>query len=456
MRKMMTARAMVLISSVALTLLIGSPVFCQQPAKPEKPEAAVLFKGVKVFDGKSDNLTAETSVLVVGNKITKIGGDIKAPENAVVIDAKGRTMTPGFIDAHVHLQWNVGVREFLDGPVEYHAALALAEAKRTLMRGYTTVRDTGGGVHGIKQAIDEGHFAGPRIYPAGAAIGMTSGHADYRSLSVRPRLLGGPGETEVEHLGMSVFADGVPEVLAASRTQFRKGSVFLKMFTGGAVSGLRDPLDIAEYSFEEIKAAADEAKRWNTYLAVHAYTDRSVSDALKAGAMSIEHATLISEKTMKEVVEKDAFLSLQTGVFLAPAPDSFTPAQKKRQKEAAEGLDVVMRLARKHRAKIAFGSDFVGTPETKKLQLQEFTNRLTWFTEAEILRQATATNGELMALSGERNPYPGKLGVIEEGALADLLLFDRNPLEDLKIVTRPEEHLDLIMKDGKIYKNNLK
>ena len=254
---------------------------------------------------------------------------------------------------------------------------------------------------------------------------------------------------------MSVFADGVPEVLSASRDQFRQGSVFLKMFTGGAVSGLRDPLDIAEYSFEEIKAAADEAKRWNTYLAVHAYTDRSVSEALQAGAMSIEHANLLSEKTMKELVEKGAFLSLQTGVFLGPAPDSFSPAQKQRQKQAADGLDLVMRLARMHRAKIAFGSDFVGTPETKKLQLQEFTNRMMWFSAAEILRQATATNGELMALCGPRNPYPGKLGVIEEGALADLLLFDGNPLDDLTIVTLPEKHLDLIMKDGEIYKNEI-
>lgn len=429
------------------------PTANQQQSNTEP--SGVLIKNVLIFDGTSTQVSPSQDVLIVGNKIAEIGESLRAPNGFQVIDASGRTMTPGFIDAHVHLQWNVGITEFLDGPIDYHAALALTEAKRTLMRGFTTVRDTSGGVHGIKRAIDEGHFAGPRIYAAGAAIGMTSGHADYRSIGILPRQLGGPAETEVERLGMSVFADGVPEVLSASRNQFRQGSVFLKMFGGGAVSGLRDPLDIAEYSFEEIKAAADEAKRWNTYLAVHAYTDRTVLDALKAGAMSIEHANLISEGTLKELVKKDAFLSLQTATYLTPLPDSFSAAQKERQKMAADGLDLVMRLARKHGAKIAFGSDLVGGTEVKEAQLQEFTNRLKWFSPAEVLTQATATNGDLMALSGPRNPYPGKLGVVEAGALADLLLFDGNPLDDLSIVTRPEQHLDLIMKDGVIYKSTI-
>ena len=420
-----------------------------------KPANTVLITNACIFNGKTGKLTEPMSVLVEGNTITKIAQSIAASDAATIIDAKGRTMTPGFIDAHVHLQWNVGVAEFLDGPIDYHGALALGEAKRTLMRGFTTVRDIAGGVHGVKQAIDEGHFPGPRIYPAGAAIGMTSGHADYRNRGIHPRQLGGPGETEIERLGMSVFADGVPEVLSASRDQFRQGSAFLKMFTGGAVTGLRDPLDISEYSFEEIKAAADEAKRWNSYLAVHAYTDRSISDSLRAGAMSIEHANLITEKTLKELVEKGAFLSVQTGVYLVPLSDSFSAAQKQRQQQAADGLDLMMRLARTHGAKIAFGSDLVGAPESKKEQLLEFTNRMKWFSTAAILKQATATNGELMALCGPRNPYPGTLGVIEEGALADLLLFDGNPLEDLTIVTLPDNHLDLIMKDGKIYKNEI-
>jgi imidazolonepropionase-like amidohydrolase len=256
-------------------------------------------------------------------------------------------------------------------------------------------------------------------------------------------------------MGMSIFADGVSEVLSAARLQMRKGAHFLKMYTSGAVSGLYDPLDIAEYSFEEIKAAADEAKRWSTYLAVHTYNDPGTSQALEAGAMSIEHGTIITEETVKLLVEKGAFLSTQTGVYLAdPAPDWSEDMQAK-QRAAKAGLDQLFKLAKKYNAKIATGTDMVGSSDLKRQQVHELTNRLTWFTPAEILKHATANNAELLAMSGPRNPYPGKLGVIEEGAYADLLLIDGNPLENLKLLNEPEKNLVLIMKDGKIYKNEL-
>jgi len=428
---------------------------CSELAISQEDVSRILITNVNVFDGTSDQLAMGKDVLIEGNLIKEIGRNLVAADGVTVIDGGDRTLMPGLIDGHVHLSWNSGIHQFLDSHPDYVASLALAEAHSTLMRGFTTVRDTGGPVMGISQAIDEGYHAGPRIYAAGAAIGMTSGHGDFRSRNLRPRQLGGPSVTSLESLGGTVFADGVPEVLSASREQFRQGAQFLKMFVGGAVTGLRDPLDIAEYSPEEIKAAADEAKRWNTYLSVHAYTDRSIESALKAGAMSIEHANLITDSTMKLLVDKGAFLSVQTGFFLAPIPAGFSDAQRARQQEAAEGLDNMMRLARKHDAKITFGTDFVGSLQIKEKQLEELSNRTRWFTPAEILRQATSVTGELMTLSGQRNPYPGKLGVIEEGALADLLLFDGNPLENIELMTDPENNLMLIMKDGVIYKNKL-
>lgn len=421
----------------------------------EQQSTRVLITDVNVFDGKADDLLPGQDVLVQGNLIKKIAPGIAVTEDMTVIDGGGRTLMPGLIDAHVHLIWNTGIYQLLDGHPDYLTALALVEAENTLMRGFTTVRDTGGPVMGISQAIDEGYHIGPRIYAAGAPVGMTAGHGDFRSRNTRPRQLGGSPETELERMGMTVFADGVPEVLSASREQFRQGAQFLKVFAGGAVTGLRDPLDIAEYSPEELAAAAGEAKRWNSYMAVHAYTDRSITDALEAGAMSIEHANLITEPTIKLVAEKGAFLSVQTGFFLAPIPDSFSAAQKARQQEAAKGLDAMLNMAKKHRVKIAFGTDFVGALNVKALQLQEIINRTRWFSPAEILRQATSINGQLMALSGPRNPYPGTLGTIEEGALADILLVDGNPLQNIELLTDPESNLVLIMKDGVIYKNAL-
>ena len=426
-------------------------------AEDAEPVSNVLITNANILDSNKGTLAEGMSLLVEGNKIARIAKSIPAPDGATVINGGGRVLTPGFIDAHVHLMWNTGMDVLTDSPPDYIAALTLVDARNTLMRGFTTVRDTGGAVFGVKRAIDQGYHIGPRIYASGAAIGMTSGHGDFRTLNEWPRQLGGAAESPTERAGGggTVFADGVPEVLSASRDQFRRGAHFLKCFAGGAVSGLRDPLDIMEYSTEELKAFAGEAGRWNTYVAVHAYTDRAVRESLEAGFLSIEHANLLTEDTVKLAAKKGAFLSTQTGFFLAPPPAHFTEAQKARQKQAADGLDTLMKLAKKHKAKVLFGTDFIGSLEMKALQVNEFTNRTKWFSNAEILKQATSINAQVLELSGPRNPYPGKLGVIEEGAYADLLLINGNPLEDISILTKPEENLALIMKDGKIYKNTL-
>ena len=417
---------------------------------------SILITNANVFDGTSDALVKNQSVLIEGNLIKQIGTAIKAPKGALVIDAGGRTITPGLIDAHVHMFWNLPEMALMYASPDYLAALTLVEARATLMRGFTGVRDTGGPVLGVKKAIDQGFFEGPRIWAAGAGIGMTAGHVDLRTPVQRPRSFGGPEWSDLENIGVAVIADGVPEVLTAARLQMRNGAAFLKSFSSGAVSGLYDPLDIMEYSYEELKAAADEAKRWNTYLAVHTYNDAGTQQALEAGAMSIEHANLLSEETVKMIAEKGAFLSTQTGVYLQPAPSGWTEDQKAKQKAAAEGLNTLFTLAKKHKVKIALGTDLIGSLEAHELQAFELTNRLEWFTPAEILKQATANNAELLSMSGPRNPYPGKLGVIEEGALADILLVDGNPLEDLTLFNDPEKNLLLIMKDGKIYKNTIK
>jgi len=443
-----------LLVCISMTLLNAHGGAIKQPENDHP--SSVLIQNVNIFDGVNEKLAMDQDVLVEENKIKQIGKNLTAPKEATVINGDGRTLLPGFIDAHTHLQWNVGITAFIDSPPDYHAALALVEAKRSLMRGFTTLRDVGGSIFGIKKSIDEEWHMGPRLYTSGAAIGMTSGHGDFRSLNTWPRQMGGEAISPVEALGISMFADGVPEVLTVTRDQFRKGAHFIKILGGGAVSGLRDPLDIAEYSLEELKAFVGEAERWNTYAAIHTYTDKSSRTALEAGVKTLEHANLITEDTVKLAKEKGAYISAQTGFFLEPSPDSFNEGQKKRHKEAADGLDNLMKACKKHGITPAFGTDFVTSMETKELQLAEFTNRLKWYTPYEILVQATSFNAEILALSGPRNPYPGKLGVIEEGALADILLINGNPLKDLKILLHPDEHLDLIMKDGKIYKNSIK
>jgi len=441
--------------TVFLSSLIGTIAMAagDVASAQTQPDSRVLITNVRIFDGKGDTLTGPMSVLVEGNKIARIASSINPPGGTTVVEGGGRTLVPGLIDAHVHLVWNVGTNTMFQLPQDYLAALALKEAEATLMRGYTGIRDISGPVLGIKQAIDEGHFPGPRIWSSAAGISMTSGHADFKTNNTVPRALGGPYWTDIDYSGFAVTADGVPEILAAARLQLRKGAHFLKMYTSGAVSGLHDPLDIGEYSFDEIKAAADEAKRWNTYLAAHTYNDQGTQRALEAGAMSIEHAALISEDTVKLLVEKGAFLSVQTGTYLEEAPADWNEDQRAKQQAARDGLDRMLRLAKKHGAKIALGSDFAGSMELKKKTPYELTNRLKWFTPAEIIKQATANNAELMSWSGPRNPYPGKLGVIEAGAYADLLLVNGDPLQNLALFDDPDKNLALIMKDGRIYNN---
>jgi imidazolonepropionase-like amidohydrolase len=444
-------------NSAALTLPILTGTAGLVPARAKAQDSSLtLISNVRVFDGKGDALSKVTSVLIDGDKIKEIAPNLDAPSDARGIDCGGRVLMPGLSDMHVHLIWNAGPLTTLGGRPDYLAALTLQEAHATLMRGFTSVRDTAGGVQGVARAIDEGRFPGPRIQGSHAGITMTAGHGDYRSLNLRPSNFGGPAEIDGERIGMVRSADGVPDVLAAARENFRQGANFIKMFTGGAITGLYDPLDVNEYSPEEIAAAAGEADRWNTYLAVHTYTDRSTRTALEQGALSVEHGNLMTEETMELLVEKDAWLSTQTGVFLVPLGDGFTDAQKDRQKQAAEGLDNMMTLAKQYGAKIALGADLVGSPEAKFKHVEEFTARTQWFSNAEILRQATSLNGELWAMAGPRNPYPeAKIGVIEPDAFADLLVMEGNPLEDISIMTQPDENLKIIMKDGVIYKNAL-
>jgi len=441
--------------SLVTLLILGCGAAAQAQETAAEPQ--VLFTNVDVFDGKTDRRTENANVLVEGNLIKQVSTSTISAPGATVIDGGGRTLMPGLIDAHVHLYWNVPISLVFTAPVDYLYSLTLKEGEATLMRGYTTIRDTSGSVFGIKRAFDEGLYPGHRIYASGPGIGMTSGHVDFKHNNVMgaPRLLGGAPWGDTEASGMAVTADGVPEVLAAARLSFRKGSHFLKSYTSGAVSGMYDPLDISEYSFEEIKALADECKRWNTYLSVHSYNDAGVQRSLEAGAMAIEHATIITEETMKKLVEKGAYLSTQTGVYLQEPPADWSDDQKAKQLKAQKGIGNLMELAKKYNAKIAIGTDIVGSPKDKAQQAYELTNRLKWFTPFEILNQALVNNAELMSWSGPRNPYPGKLGVIEEGAYADILLVNGNPLEKLELFNNPEESLALIMKDGKIYKNTL-
>lgn len=409
-----------------------------------------------VFDGRKENLAEGISVLVEGNRIVKIAKSIDAPEGETVIDAGGRTLMPGLIDTHWHSIFaTMPQAKLLQSDMGYMTLVGARANRDALMRGFTTVRDSGGNVFALKQAIDEGLIDGPRIYPSGPMLSQTSGHGDFRGPFDVPENPSTP-LNYLQRTGNIAIADGVPEVIKRSREALRMGATQLKAMAGGGVSSPYDPIDTTQYTFEEIKAIVDVAKTWNTYVAVHTFTDASTRQAIEAGVLSIEHGHLLSEETLELMAQKKLWLCIQPILDdedAIPFPD---PISRAKFVQVTEGTDRVYNLAKKHKVKIAFGTDTLFDPELAEKQGKQLAKLGRWFTSYEALKMATSDNAELIKLCGPRDPYPGKLGVIEEGALADIIIVNGNPLQSLDLVADPQKNFALIMKDGKIYKNTIK
>ncbi|TIM28546.1 MAG: amidohydrolase family protein [Mesorhizobium sp.] len=414
----------------------------------------VLFENVRIFDGKGAALSAPSSVLVQGNLIARISTSPIAAEGAQRIAGNGRTLMPGLIDAHWHAMLIASTPAEAMGDIGFANLAAGDEATDTLMRGFTTVRDVGGPAFGLKRAIDQGIIAGPRIYPSGAMITVTSGHGDFRQLSDLPRTIGGLF-TPMERNGGSIVVDSPDEVRLRAREQFMQGAALLKLTAGGGVSSPHSPLDVTTFTEPELRAAVEIAENWGTYVAAHAFTSDAIRKAVAAGVKCIEHGFLMDEATAKLIAEKDVWLSLQ------PLPELMRTGLREGSVERAKadevwpGIGRTYEFAKKYKIKTAWGTDVLFSRALAKQQGAILASLVRWYTPAEALVMATGTNAELLSLSGLRNPYPGKLGVIEEGALADLLLVEGNPLENLDLVADPANNFKIIMKDGLIYKNTL-
>lgn len=417
-------------------------------------ETAILFQNVRVFDGKSAALSEPSNVLVRGKTIERVSrAPITVEDNMRVIDGSNRTLMPGLIDMHWHAMLvRPTPSQLLNSDVGYINLLAGAEATATLMRGFTTIRDMGGASFGLKRAIDEEILPGPRIYPSGAVITVTGGHGDFRQISDLPRI---PGMlSHIEHIGGSMIVDTPDEVRLRVREQLMQGASQIKLTAGGGVASPFSPLDVSTFTEAELQAAVEAAESWGTYVATHAYTPASIQRSIAAGVKVIEHGHLMDEDTAKLMADKGIWLSTQPFLDLTPAA-ALGPQEQEKMRQVVTGTDKVYDLAKQYKIKTAFGTDILFSKALAKQQGSMLAALKRWYTPAEALIMATSTNGELLQLSGLRNPYPGRLGVVEEGALADLLLVDGNPLEALDLVANPEKNFRVIMKDGQIYKNTV-
>ncbi|MDO6484292.1 metal-dependent hydrolase family protein [Shimia thalassica] len=429
-----------------------------------------LLTNVHVFDGVNEARIENASVLIEGNLIKEVStGSIEAPD-ATVIDGGGRTLMPGMHDQHVHLTvfnpLSDGLRQNI---TPFHlGGVATIRSERILMNGFTTVRDLGGPAKSIARIIDTGMAPGPRIYSSEAFITQTSGHADFRKLNDRHPTLSGQGPSHWVDTEMSFIADGPEQIRMAVRENLRRGATQIKIMVSGGVTSEFDPLHSLQYQADEIQMAVKTAEQWGTYVTCHVFTEPAIRNCIDNGAKTVEHLPFLTSEVAEVMVEKQIMFATAVApvysVSTEQAEAFYTPSSFKKWKsvrDAAANMIEVIQTTPGMIDLYTLGTDLINNWDQTLEQDKKMSDEFRYLHEAgfsayDILRVATSNGARMNRLTGLNNPYQdGPLGVIEEGAYADLLLVDGNPLEDILLLAEPDANLKIIMKDGVIYKNTL-
>jgi imidazolonepropionase-like amidohydrolase len=406
-----------------------------------------LFHNFRLLDPRQDELLDGREILVEDEIVREVASRPISSGTAQRIDLGGRTLMPGLIDAHIHVVLTeVNIRLLSDQPLTLMAAKASASMRAMLMRGFTTLRDTGGADWGIKAAVEQGLFVGPRLFIAGQSLSQTGGHGETRLRTQSQNYC--PCCSGLNWIGR--IADGVPEVIKATRDELRKGADHIKLMVSGGVASQADPLESLQYRTDEIEAAVDEATRWGSYVCAHAYSAKAIERAVRAGVRTIEHGNLIDAPTAKLMAER--------GAYMVPTLVAYD-AMKRRGREyglsrySLEKNELVMNaglrsldIARTAGVKIGFGSDLLG--QLQNDHTNEFTIRREAMSAAEIIRSATLVNAEIVR-------QEGKIGELIPGAFADLLVVDGDPYRDLTVLQGEGRHIAAIMLNGRFVKNAL-
>ena len=441
------------------SLMATAPALSAGAAREEKP-VQVLITNVSVWDGTSDSVRKGVDVLVEDDKIRQVAASIKA-DGATVIDGKGGTVTPGLIDMHQHLMLNGGTAAGNNWDAYVQGAHATRAAEYLLRSGFTTIRDIAGNSIGLKKAVNEGNLPGPRIYTSGPAIGPTGGHSDWRSRTAGPH-----DEDYQMKVQNTMVVDGRAEWLKAGRWNMRNGADFLKVMAGGGVASEFDPLHLQSPSPEEMEAAVQAANEYGSYVAIHAYTDDAYLKSLKAGVKSFEHGFLTTEKSIKPLAEAGAWWSFQPyggyATLCGEYPEWYTEGMKAKGKLVCKGVINTIKTMKKYKVKTFVGSDMFGWDNWHNALVNvaapttELPDDLK-YTSLESMKMSTSLPGQFLRenVNQNRNDFIGaKLGVVEEGAWADILIWNGDPTQDISLILEAD-NLKMVMKDGKVFKNLL-
>jgi imidazolonepropionase-like amidohydrolase len=408
--------------------------------------AQTLFRNAHLLDAASGELRGGHDVLVEDERIVEVSSRPIEPRDADILDLRGRTLMPGLIDAHVHATiTTMDLAAMERRPASLVAQEARHVLEAMLRRGFTSVRDAGGADWGLASAADRGLLAGPRIFFSGRTLSQTGGHGDFRPRDDHPMLCA----CAIHSSAFSHVADGVDAVRRAAREELRRGAHQVKIMASGGVASPHDPIWNLQYSEDEMRTIVEEARGWRTYAMAHAYTPEAITRAVRAGVRTIEHGNLIDQPTAELMVERGAYLvpTLVTYFMIEEFGRSLRFPEASLRKVAdvlAAGLRS-LEIARDAGVPLGFGTDLLG--ETHEHQSREFALRAKVLPAADIIRSATVVNAEILNRAGE-------LGVIAPGALADLLVVEGNPLEDVSVLEAPERLL-AVVKGGRFFVDRL-
>jgi len=407
----------------------------------------IVLENCTLLDCESGEMRPDINLLIDGERIAELDDARLGGRDARRIDLGGRTLMPGLIDAHVHVTATMmDFKRIAEEPLTLTAARAQPIMRGMLQRGFTTVRDAGGADWGLASAVENGLFEGPRLFVSGRALSQTGGHGDLRS-----RTWSGDGcACCVANAEIAVLADGVPAVQKAAREQFRVGATQIKIMGSGGVASPTDPIDNLQYSDDEIRAIVWEARAWHTYVMAHVYTAEAIARVVRLGVRSVEHGNLVDREAAATIVEHDAFMVPTLITYEALHREG---KQWGMPRVSLDKLDTVrdaglrsLEITRDAGVKTGFGTDLLG--ETHHYQSGEFSLRAQVLSPIDVIRGATLVNAELLNRVGE-------LGVVAPGALADIIVVDGNPLDDIHLLEKQGKFLPLIVKGGRVYKNTL-
>jgi imidazolonepropionase-like amidohydrolase len=409
--------------------------------------ASFLFRNLRLLDPNWDEARPGHEVLVEGDLIKEVSDRPIAAAGATAIDCGGRTLMPGLIDCHVHVFLvEVSFFKLESMPLTLLTAKAADLMRGMIDRGFTTVRDTGGADWGIKTAVESGLIAGPRLFISGRAIGPTGGHSDGRRRTDTGASCGCCNAL----VYTLAIADGPDAVRKAVREQMRQGADQIKIMCSGGVASPYDPLESLQFSEAEIAAATDEAKNFGRYVLAHAYSPEAITRAVTHGVRTIEHGNLIDDASAKLLASKGGYMIANLVTYFAmkerAAQFGMSADQLAKNDIVLEGALRSLEVCKRAGVKVGYGTDLLGQLQVD--QSREFLFRAQVLSPIEIIRQATVIGAEILR-------QEGKLGIVEPGAFADLIVVDGDPLKKLELFMDQGAHLSAIMKAGRFHKNRL-